>query len=352
MKQKIFFIVSSLSAGGSERVFWLLAQGFDKSKFDVSIVILNSENAFFSLNLEDVNIIDLKTIKTSLSFLKLYKLIQKERPYAIYSTAGHINTLISFISFFIHIPKMVARESNIPHLIMQYGNLKSKFWAPITKIFYKRFQTIVCQSDEMMSSVLNYYNIRRDKLVVIPNPVMVSDKRQIVNTSNHNKKIIMVARLGIVKSHERLLDIFNKLPENYTLTLAGEGHLRNQISEKVNRLNLDSRVVFLGDVTNVVDIIPEYDVLVLCSRTEGFPNVILEALSVGVPVVTFRVGGIIGLVEDGFNGFVLEQDDLAGFAKRIIETCNRSWDHDLIRNHVYERHALDKVVLQYESLIA
>ena len=124
------------------------------------------------------------------------------------------------------------------------------------------------------------------------------------------------------------------------------------ILEKVKDLNLQSRVIFLGNVSDVTRIIPHYDAVVLSSYTEGFPNVILESLSMGVPVITFRVGGITGLVEDGFNGFVLEQDDNNGFAKRIIESCNRSWDHKAIRKHVYETHALEKIVSRYEALIA
>ena len=337
--------------GGSERVFWLLAQGFNKEKYDVNIVLLNSKNSFFSLDLKNVKIIDLKTIRSSLSFLKLYKLIKNEKPYAIYSTSGHINILVSLLSMFIHVPKLVARESNIPNEMLLHEGWKAKFWSHFGRLFYKRFETIVCQSEEMKHSVYSFYNINLSKLVIIPNPVLISNASQILPRPSIGKNIIIIARLSIVKGHERLLDIFAKLPQNYTLSIAGDGEMKERLLKKVEILKLKSRVIFLGEVSDVTRIIPHYDAVVLSSYTEGFPNVILESLSVGVPVVTFRVGGITGLITDGFNGYVLEQDDHIGFAKQIIETCNRIWDHKAIQRHVYETHALEKIVTRYEALI-
>lgn len=352
MKQKIFFIVSSLTMGGSERVFWLLAQGFDKEKYDVSIVLLNSKNSFFSLDLENIRVIDLETIKSSRSFFKLYKLLNDEKPYAVYSTSGHINILVAFLSLFIQIPKLVARESNIPNEMLLHEGFKAKFWSHFVKLFYKRFKTIVCQSEEMKHSLHSFYKISPIKLVVIPNPVLISNATEVPSRLRLAKNIIIIARLSIVKGHERLLDIFSKLPENYILTIAGDGEIRERILDKIRSLNLDSRVIFLGQVSDITEIIPNYDAVVLSSYTEGFPNVILESLSMGVPVITFRVGGITGLIKDGFNGYILEQDDHNGFAKQIIETCNRSWDHEAIRRHVYETHSLEKIVTRYEALIA
>ena len=100
--KKVFLIISSLNAGGAERVFWILAQNFNSSLYDVTLVILNTSNAFFSLDLKNVNVVDLKTIKASKSVLKLYNLIHKEKPDVVCSTGGQVDMLVGFISLFLH----------------------------------------------------------------------------------------------------------------------------------------------------------------------------------------------------------------------------------------------------------
>ena len=90
MKKKIFFIVSSLKAGGAERVFWLISQYFNQTEYDVSLVVFDSREPFFSPSVAGLRVVDIKTIRASRSFLKLLNLIKKERPFAIFSTGGEV----------------------------------------------------------------------------------------------------------------------------------------------------------------------------------------------------------------------------------------------------------------------
>jgi glycosyltransferase involved in cell wall biosynthesis len=115
--------------------------------------------------------------------------------------------------------------------------------------------------------------------------------------------------------------------------------------------NLENRVTFLGKIQDVPSYIAQHDVLLLSSFTEGFPNVILEALSVGVPVVTFRVGGVNNVVRNGFNGFIVNQGDLLSFKKQIIRACAQSWLHESIKADIYSRFALNQIGQAYENLL-
>jgi len=347
-RKKIFFIVSSLSAGGAERVFWLISQNFDKCKYDVSIVLFNSNNAFFSMNLEGVRVIDLKTIKASLSFPKLYKLVKKEKPYAIFGTGNHINFLISLVSNFVKIRYIIARPSSISAEINQYSNLKGKIFDKFTKLFFRKFNRIICQSDEIRNSLSKVYKINSSKMVVIPNPVVVSP---LLKNSEPANRLIIVGRLTEVKGHIRLLDIFSMLPSFYSLSMAGDGELKERLIEKGADLNIGSRIHMLGQVSNVMEVIANHDVLVLTSYTEGFPNVVLESLSVGVPVVTFRVGGVSNFVVDDFNGYIVEQNDLIGFKNAIEKACSKEWNYNEIKMDIQTRFSLEKVVGMYQDLI-
>lgn len=360
MKKKVFFILSSLTSGGSERVFWLLSQNIDKSLYEVTIVILNSKKQFFSTDLRDVRIIDLKTIRASRSFFKLYRLLKKERPHAVFATGGQINTLLALVSVFVHIPFLIARQSNIPdqRKLFLEKNEKGKIWGKFSSLFLrnfniKRFNAIICQSDEMKLSLLNIYKDQvTNKLVVIPNPIVPNEATKETSVDSLQKKIIIVGRLVRLKGHIRLLEVFKDLPSYYTLSIAGEGPMRNEIEERIRSLNLEDRVTILGQVSQVEKIVARHDLLVSASFTEGFPNVVIEALSVGTAVVTFRVGGVSNVIIEDFNGYISEQGDLESFRNNIIKACNKKWDSIAIKNDINKRFSIEKIVISYQKLIA
>ncbi|WP_069660288.1 glycosyltransferase [Arcticibacter eurypsychrophilus] len=350
MKKKVFFIVSHLRAGGSERVFWLLSQYLDKSFYEVSLVLLDSRNSFFSADIDGVNVINLNSIRASNSFFKLRSLIKAVRPYAIFTTGGHINTLLSFVSLFAPVPVLIGRESNVMNMTAKLGGPKEKFWDLFVRLTYFRFKVAVCQSNEIHDAMANLYHIPMHKLVVIPNPVLLTSLQK-VEKVRAGKKLILVARLAIEKGIIRLLHIIKKLPVDYTLTIAGEGPMKEAIKKEISLLQLGERVHVVGLIPDILNTIVNHDLMVLTSLTEGFPNVVLESLSVGIPVVAFRVSGISEMLRNDFNGYIINQDDMDCFASHVVKACNRKWDSLSIKEDVNNRFGVEKVVKQYEKLL-
>lgn len=351
MKKKVFFILASLGAGGSERVYWMLSQYFVGGGYDVSLVLLDGETQSFPPP-EGIRLIDLKTVKASRSLFKLRTLLKNEQPSVVFTTTDHINLLTAIAATFLKIPRLIARASNIPEQMRLYFDFKARFYNYFTRLLFCRFDTIVCQSFEMKQSMTSHYGISPKKLVVVPNPVLHSPYLKNELAGRKRYSLIMVARLSKEKGVFRMLEIMRKLPADYTLTIAGGGPQMNELMAVVNAGELRDRVVFLGKIKQVPFEIVKHDLLVLTSFTEGFPNVVLEALAVGVPVVSFRVGGINDVIKDGFNGFAVRQDDLTGFTNQIIRARNTNWQHALIKSDTTNRFALDKIGRAYEKLIS
>ncbi|MDN3549562.1 glycosyltransferase family 4 protein [Mucilaginibacter aquaedulcis] len=351
MKKKIFLIVGSLGAGGSERVYWLLSQYFNKDDYEVSVVFLNAGEQCFSTNIEGIQFIDLKTVKASRSFFKLYKLLKAAKPFAVFSTTDHINILTAMVACFLKVPHLIARASNNPQQMKQFYGYKARFYNLFTRFLAVRFNFIVCQSAEMQQSISRLYGISSRKLKVISNPVLHTPviKKQLNNTQL--KKLIVVARLSPEKGLFRLIEVMQGLPSNYILTMVGGGPLMADLQAEVSLKGLHNRVTFLGEINEVSAQVVQHDLLVLCSFTEGFPNVVLEALALGVPAVTFRVGGTNELIQEGFNGYVAEQDNIAQLRNLIIRACTQSWQHEAIKADAYNRFSLDKIGQAYESLL-
>jgi glycosyltransferase involved in cell wall biosynthesis len=128
--------------------------------------------------------------------------------------------------------------------------------------------------------------------------------------------------------------------------------MKTQVLKEIENLKLTDRVKLVGVVREIPKLIASHDLFVLPSVTEGFPNVVLESLAVGVPVVAFGVGGIRAMLKPGFNGTIIAQDDLGAFEKSVINACNRKWDHSAIKADVETRFGVQKVVKHYEALLS
>lgn len=139
---------------------------------------------------------------------------------------------------------------------------------------------------------------------------------------------VQVASLTEKKGHEYLLRSFSLLHKKnsrYRLIIAGDGPLRKSLLRLCCTLGIDGAVKFAGTVTaqEVKDILARSDVFVHHSVTaadgdmEGMPNSILEAMSMGLPVVSTRHSGIPELVEEGVNGYLVEERDVEGFAREM-----------------------------------
>ena len=259
--------------------------------------------------------------------------------------------MLSFVSLFAPVPILIGRESNVMNMTAKLGGPKEKFWDLFVRLTYFRFKVAVCQSKEIQDSMANLYHIPSNKLVVIPNPVELTHLQK-VEKARVGKKIILVARLAIEKGIIRLLHIIKKLPVEYTLTIAGEGPMRDAINKEISLLQLTERVYVVGLIPDILNMIVNHDLMVLTSLTEGFPNVVLESLSVGIPVVAFRVSGISEMLSNDFNGYIINQNDLDSFASHIVKACGKKWDSRAIKDDVNSRFGVEKVVKQYERLLA
>lgn len=148
--------------------------------------------------------------------------------------------------------------------------------------------------------------------------------------------IVFIGRLEEEKAVSVLVDAANLLKQqgrHFRIYLVGDGPDRNMLMEQANAAGLNEIITFVG--TQPHEAIPVWlaaaDVFCLPSKREGCPNVVLEALASGRPVVASKVGGIPELVNDS-NGILVTPENAAALAKGLAEALERKWDHAAIRN--------------------
>jgi glycosyltransferase involved in cell wall biosynthesis len=111
--------------------------------------------------------------------------------------------------------------------------------------------------------------------------------------------------------------VLTELPEG-RFVLVGGGPERPRLEQLAAELGVAGTVQFLGQRTDISDLLPGFDVFVLPSITEGMPNAVLEAMVAGIPVVASRVGGVPEIVQDGETGLLIEPESPSDLARALI----------------------------------
>jgi glycosyltransferase involved in cell wall biosynthesis len=164
-----------------------------------------------------------------------------------------------------------------------------------------------------------------------------------INKENRATSIIAIGRLHPVKGYDILLEALTEL-QDFTLTIIGEGKMRQEYQAYIEVHSLHDRVTLLGEIQpqDMRNHLMKADIFCLPSRSEGFPATPLEAMACGLPVVCTNVGGMPEIVVEGENGFLCEPENSASLAEAILKASNTTWNHESIARWAKERFSWDR----------
>ncbi len=163
---------------------------------------------------------------------------------------------------------------------------------------------------------------------------------------------LIAAGMRSEKRIDRFLSVVDQLhrelgPSRIGAMIIGDGADRVRLQQRAVALGLSDVVQFRGAMAISPDVYREADILVLTSEYEGTPNVVLEAMACGLPVVAFRVGGVPDLVTDGETGFLLDPGDESGMAQALRTLVDqpdlRTFMGDRAREYVERQHSLEQL---------
>lgn len=351
--KKILLLIPALNAGGAERVMVTLANEWCKIA-DVTIMVFNDGKCFYNLDksvqIKAMNIVLAKKgLRRSLAIplvelKRLYKILSdiKSGDYDFtlsfcYST----NILASITSMLLKKENIIISERNDPYRYSTYKKIT-------VDLFYKKCKAIVCQN----MVVKNYFRSRNfnNKLLVLPNPVCFSDipKQRPEETK---RCIITVGRLIEQKNQKLLIEAFNEIknefPE-YTVKIYGIGPLEGMLKNLIIEKKLENRVFLMGIKKCAMYEVNNNDIFVLTSDYEGFPNVLVEAMATGMPVISsdFKTGVARDLITNEVNGYLFEVGNRRQLANCMRELINRRSEFDDIgrkNREIAERYREDIV---------
>jgi len=351
--KKIFFVIHELTVGGAEKVVVNVMNNIDRDKYEIHLIIFRNIGELKEELKDDIIIHDLKVDSVKKGAFLLYRLIKNEHPDIVFSGIAHVNLMLAMMIPFL--PKgirYIARETSI----VSKRDEKNNFYKILYRFFYNNFDIIVCQSYYMKNDLEINFHINQEKIVVINNPVNIGKIRELASTNENlfNKKyfnLLAVGGLRPEKGFDLLLQAISELDKRFFLTIIGDGQERKKLEQFAKELKISDRVRFLGFKSNPYPYMAQADLMVLSSRYEGFPNVVLEANACGIPVVAFNCPGGTGeIIKNGINGFLVKCKDINELAKMIKKASVFRWDKDKIIKYIEQRYSLDEIVNKYEKI--
>lgn len=169
----------------------------------------------------------------------------------------------------------------------------------------------------------------------------------------------MIARFAKQKDQKMLINAIKDLPKDqYLLTFVGDGETLLECKELVHTYGLGSNVKFLGFKDNIVPYLIDNDVYILTSYYEGLPISIIEAMSYGLPIIASHVGGNAELVNNGENGFLVENvDQLSKVLRYMIDNPHKIKEMGTKSYHIYSdeyklKNNMDKINNAYTNLLS
>jgi glycosyltransferase involved in cell wall biosynthesis len=327
-RRKVLFIIPFLGEGGAERVLLILLNGLDRASFEPHLAVLQSHGELIGRVPNDVVIHDLKVSKVRYALPSIVRVVWKVRPRTILSTLPHLNLALLLTKPFLpRTTKLLIRETVIASTFFFQEKRYPQVWGWLYRRFYKRADRIICLSDSMLDNLVEHFGLPREKMIRIYNPVDVKSVRKLAEAgdnpySGSGPHLVAIGRLCRQKGFDLLIRampvVLGRFPTS-SLTILGEGPLRNSLIEQTIALGLSRSVRFVGFQSNPWTYLKHAHLFVLPSRYEGLPNALLEALTLGVPAVASDCpGGIREIASCSGDVLLVENENVESLAKGIL----------------------------------
>lgn len=319
MKKTIALCIPSLTIAGAERFVTELACALDKGKFNPFVLVTkkyDTNAAFYKLlKNEGIEIID-GTAKSYLKqIFKLHKILRIYKPSIVHSNVSSVLYMV--------LP--LALSGIKTKHIFTVHSMGQRIFSGIKQIIVRwcfRHTIIVPVAicDVVKKSIVDTYEISESDVECVFNGVDTKAFKKNENIFSGIFTFIIVGTLYHIKNHDLLLRSFklvNDLYPNTKLVVVGDGELKNELILTTKSLGIERSVDFVGNQVDVKEFLNRADVYCCASKVEGLPLAVLEAMSMGLPVISTAAGGVTDIVKDDVNGFIVEDNEFSYSEKMI-----------------------------------
>lgn len=347
---KITFLLASLGSGGAERVVSLLANKMAERGHQVEIICLKFNDVYYQTDSRvKVTLAMQQTHNRLTEVFWLRKYLKKQNPDVVipFTEGVYCFTILSLLGTGIPI---IASERLDPAAMSKTRKILKRILLPFADWLVVQTQSIkdyFPESIQKKTSII--YNPVNDSVFNLPSLQGRAGERL--------NRIISVGRLYPQKNQAMMIRAFAKVADEFPdwqLIIFGEGPLRAELEFLVSSFKLQDRVLLPGRTEYVIEELRKSKIFCMSSDYEGMSNSMIEAICVGLPIVTTDVSGVKELVENGKNGVVVPCGDVDKLGKTFSELMsNERLMEEYSRNNYSKKELfrIDTIVNQWEQLL-
>ncbi|RDU62560.1 glycosyltransferase [Helicobacter ganmani] len=303
---KLVILLYSLGAGGAERITSLLLENLAK-EYTITLVLLE-DIQHYPLNVQKIILGRNRTtesgikklLKLPLLAFKYRKIIRDcEISLSLMTRPNYINILAGMLCKLTRkSPKILICERSYPSKQYGYSNLSSTINRKLITLLYNKADKISANSPQNLADLVENFGIAQKKITLLLNFFDLNKinaqsredstlKEQILSSKVRGRfAFVSIGRLDSGKNHRLLVDCMQYFKDKADLFIFGEGEKRNELEAQILSLGLESCVHLLGRTPNPYAPLSVADCFVFASNHEGFPNVLVESLALGIPLLT------------------------------------------------------------------
>ena len=323
---RIDFLAGTLGLGGAERQLYYMAKVLSGAGVRVRVISLTSGEAY-EKDLEKLGISIIRVGRFHSRIIRLYNIIRelrKDPPDIIYSAHFYTNFYATIAARVTGVKEIGAIRSDLSDA------LKKPAFLARWNLVFPRF--LIANSRKAIEGAIEH-GVNPDSICLLENVVDTEQFRPGPERGNRPGsdsavRIICVGRFTNQKRIDVFLHAFSELQQltsGMRAKIIGEGDLRRPLEDLSRQLHLGpDRVEFIGKVEDMASLYQQADILVLTSDFEGMPNVVLEAMAAGLPVISTNVGAVPDIISNCHTGYILPVGDTNGFAHYILRLVRNS----------------------------
>lgn len=359
MKKILHIVYGFETIGGLENGLINIINGSDCKKF-IHVICSLTKNGTIANRVKNKNVfyysLHKKDGNDPLLPFRLYNIIRKERPDAV-----HLRNWPSMVEGFV--AAKMGRVNNI--IYSEHGRHFDSVWngqrvkTAIIRHILNSVDHCLCVSADVAKEMKELYQLSRPVEVIL-NGVdsdKFSPKSEEDFGRTENKFVIgSVGRLDKGKRYDHLIDDFDRIHEGVELRIVGDGQEFDNLKKLAKSKSHHKEIKLLGSLDNVEENLQQFSVFVLPSESEGLSNAIMEAMSCGLPIVAYDVGGNRELVKQELGGFLVKDSNRHDFMEKIKYLYERPLLREQMgrfnRQYIVDNYSLKNMVQKYEQIYA
>jgi glycosyltransferase involved in cell wall biosynthesis len=365
---KLLLVESGRAVGGTERVVWELATRLPEVRFDLCVWLSDDrgvDELAAALEQAAVNVDRVAEVESRWDWKGMFATWSKLR--ALKPDLIHIHHVWPAADRYL---SMIARAAGVPHVVVTehiMGEAHSRGQRALKRDELKNADAVTAVTGAIVDTLVRDYGIERSLVRIIANGADLPDEEREEPLARRWRERflatplkplwVVAGRLEEQKGHDVLFDALVPLLRHgldFTLAVAGDGSRRGWLEQRALSLGLSPRVQFVGQLDDVGGLLAAADGVIVPSRWEGLPLVLLEAMARGRPIVATAVGGVADAIEDGVTGTLVPPDDAAALAvalENLHRRADRAWRLGQAAAEVArERYSWHAVVDEFESV--